>query len=228
MGMNKGKLIVIDGTDGSGKATQTEFLIERLKKEGLSVQTISFPQYGQKSAGMVEEYLSGKYGTASQVGPKPSSIFYAVDRFDASFKIKKWLESGQTVVSDRYVGSNMGHQGSKISDPDERMKFYEWNMNLEHELFGIPKPDLNVVLHVPAEISFKLAQDRGGWKADIKTDIHETDINHLKDSVQAYLDITNRFDMFKLVKCVENEKLLTREEIHNRVWELVSPLIKRI
>jgi len=219
---NRGAFIVIDGTDGSGKATQTKLLVERLKKEKKKVETISFPQYGQKSCGLVEEYLSGKYGSAGEVGPYRASVFYAVDRFDASQKIRCWLESGVIVVADRYVGSNMGHQGSKISDPAERMKFFEWEMHLEHEVFGIPRPDVNVVLHVPSAIAGELMKNRAS-KHGLKTDVHEADPRHLAAAEEAYLDMTKRFETFQLVECVENGTLLSPERVHEYVWQLVKP-----
>ena len=109
--MKKGKFIVIDGTDGSGKATQTKLLVKKLRKEKYKVKLADFPQYNKKSAGLVEEYLSGKYGTEKNVGPYVASIFYACDRYDASFKIRKWLKEGNIVISNRYVTANMGHQG---------------------------------------------------------------------------------------------------------------------
>ena len=107
-----GKFIVIDGTNGSGKATQTHLLMEELKLNGYPVEMTDFPQYGTKSAGLIEEYLNGKYG---QVGPHAASIFYAIDRFDASFKIRQWLQEGKVVISNRYVTANAGHQGGKIA-----------------------------------------------------------------------------------------------------------------
>ena len=106
-----GKFIVIDGTDGSGKATQTELLVKRLAQAGYEVVMADFPQYGQKSAGLVEHYLNGKYGTALDVGPYRASIFYAADRYDASFQIRQWLKEGKIVISNRYVTANMAHQG---------------------------------------------------------------------------------------------------------------------
>ena len=115
--------IVFEGIDNSGKSTQCRLLLEHLKKEGYKVEMIDFPQYGKKSAALIEEYLSGKYGSASEVSPYVASIFYACDRYDASFKIRQWLKEGKIVVADRYVGSNIGHQGGKIKNKDERLKF---------------------------------------------------------------------------------------------------------
>ena len=222
----RGKFIVIDGTDGSGKATQTELLINRMKQEGRAVQTVSFPRYGKKSCGPVEEYLSGKYGTATEVSAKAASILYAVDRFDASFDIREALEQGICIVADRYVGSNLGHQGSKIHNIKDRHAFYDWNRDLEFNTFGIPVPDINIVLHLPTEISIKLAHDRGGWKADIKTDIHETDHEHLKNAERTYMELTERFEEFTRIECTQNGKLMTPAEIHAHVWNIVQTILK--
>ena len=145
--MNQGKLIVIDGTDGCGKHTQTLLLKENLENKGYLVKTIDFPQYGLKSAGPTEEYLNGKYGSSEDVDAYQASVLYAVDRFDASFKIKKWLREGKFVICDRYVSANMGHQAGKIEDLEEREKFLDWLFNLEFNIFKIPKPDINIFLY---------------------------------------------------------------------------------
>jgi len=220
-----GAFFVIDGTDGSGKATQTKLLVERLKSENFEVEIFSFPQYGQKSAGPTEEYLAGKYGSASEVGPYCGSIFYAVDRFDASFKIRAALTAGKVVVSDRYVGSNLGHQGGKISDPEARKKFFQWNDDLEHNIFGIPRPNVNIVLHVPAEIAQTKADSSS--KKCVAHDIHETNFQHLKDAEIAYLEIVKIFDHFELIECFENNQYLSPEKIHEKVWQIVSPLLSK-
>ncbi len=107
--MKRGKLIVIDGTDGSGKATQTNLLVEKLKQKNYDVEIADFPQYGLRSSALVEDYLNGKFGTAKEVGPYRASIFYACDRYAASFKIKKWLEQRRIVICNRYVSANQGH-----------------------------------------------------------------------------------------------------------------------
>ena len=220
----RGAFIVIDGTDGSGKATQTKLLVGRLREEGRKVETISFPQYGQKSAGPVEEYLSGKYGSAGEVGPYRASMLYAVDRFDASQKIRCWLDASAVVVADRYVGSNMGHQGSKIQDPDERKKFFDWEMHLEHEQFGIPRPDINLILHVPSAIAQELMRNRES-KHGLKQDVHEQDPRHLQAAEAAYIDMATRFETFQLIECVEAGSLLSPQQVHALVWNLVKPYL---
>ncbi|MDD5071753.1 MAG: dUTP diphosphatase [Patescibacteria group bacterium] len=218
---NHGKFIVIDGTDGSGKATQTQMLVDRLKKSGYPVAMVDFPQYGEKSAGLVEKYLNGKYGEADEVGPYRASVFYACDRYDASFKIKKWLEQGKIVIANRYVTANMGHQGGKIANPLERKNYFSWLYELEYEIFNIPKPDLNIILHVDAGLAQKLVDQKGhrDYINGKKRDLHEADINHLRRAEQVYLEIARTFPDFTLIECTRNGEIMTREEIHNLIWQ---------
>jgi len=145
--MPKGKFIVIEGGDGSGKTTQFNLLKEKLSKDGYKLELADFPQYGKKSAGLVEEYLNGTYGTAKEVGPYRASIFYAADRYDASFEMKKWLAEDKTILANRYTTSNMLHQAGKIQDEAERDKFLEWLEDLEYNIFAIPRPDVVFFLH---------------------------------------------------------------------------------
>ncbi len=218
-----GRFIVIDGTDGSGKATQAKLLSDELKLNGYQVEMADFPQYGTKSAGIIEEYLNGKYG---QVSPRAASIFYAIDRFDASFKIRQWLKEGKIVVSNRYVTANAGHQGGKIPDDLERVKFFRWLDDLEYNVFGIPKPDLNVILHVPAEVAQQLvdmkSEEQRAYadQAHKKRDLHEADQEHLKNAEKVFRQIAKLFPNTKLVECVERGELLPPEAVHNKVWEL--------
>ena len=225
---NKGKFIVIDGTDGSGKATQAGLLAEKIKKEKFSVELADFPQYGQKSAGLIEEYLNGKYGTAADVGPYRGSIFYACDRYDASFKIKKWLNEDKIVVSNRYVTANMAHQGGKIKNAEDRKKYFNWLNDLEYEIFNIPKPDINIILHVDAAIAQKLVDNKNAreYIDGAKRDIHENDLTHLRDAEKIYLEIAQTFPNFTLIECVENGQIMAREKINELVWREVSKIIK--
>jgi dTMP kinase len=219
----EGKFIVIDGTDGSGKGTQTQLLVEELRTNGYPVEIADFPQYGQRSASMVEDYLiNKKYG---QVNPRAASIFYAIDRFDASFKIRQWLSEGKIIISNRYVTANAGHQGGKIADDDERLKYFRWLNDLEYNVFGIPKPDLNLILHVPAEIAQQLAKKKWEAQKDYmngkKTDLHEEDLNHLKNAEKVFLEIAKLFPNTKLVECAPDGNLMSPQEVHNKIWELV-------
>lgn len=218
--IKKGKFIVLDGTDGSGKKTQTELLLRKLRKEKIKAFLLDFPQYGKKSAGPIEDYLHGKYGKPDEVGPYRASVFYAIDRYAASLKFRKKIESGSVGISNRYVASNMGHQGGKIKNKKEREKFYKWLYDLEYKIFEIPKPDLNIILWVPAEITSGLIDKRGE-----KKDEHEKDSRHLKNAERVYLEIAEKFPDFTIVKCVKNGELLSREEIHKLVWKKVKKLL---
>ncbi len=218
----KGKLIVIDGVDASGKATQTALLVERLKKEGKNVEVFDFPQYGNWSAVFVEKYLRGDFGSMKEVNPYTVSLFFALDRYAASFKLKKLLEEGCIVVSNRYTTSNMGHQASKIKDPKEREKFLKWLEEIEFNHLGIPRPDVVVFLHVPAEIGQKLVEQKGerGYIGN-KKDIAEEDVEHQKESEKNYNDLSKKF-VWKAVECVEKGSLLSKEEIAENVWNALK------
>jgi len=222
-----GKFIVIDGTDGSGKATQTELLKARLAGAGLAVETVTFPQYDKKSAGLVEEYLGGKYGSADEVDPKVASLFYAVDRYDASFMIRQWLAAGKTVVADRYTTANMGHQGAKFADPQQRAAFLSWLDDLEYNVLGIPRPDLTVILHMPASVAQQLAKQRVGrdWAGKAR-DVHEEDLDHLQAAEATYLEITQRLPHCTLVECAAGDTPLSREVVADKVWQIVAPLVQ--
>ena len=222
--MKQGKFIVIDGTDGSGKATQTDLLVNKLKQNNYPVETISFPQYKNKSAGLIEEYLNSKYGLADKVGAYRASVFYAVDRYDASFKIKKWLDQGKIVIADRYVAANMAHQGGKIKNQAERKKYFDWLYNFEYKIFQIPKPDLNIILHVDAKIAQKLVDNKKhrDYIHGKKRDIHEAALEHLKNAEKVYLEIANAYPDFVLIKCMENNQIMSREKIHELIWREVK------
>ena len=158
--MGKGIFIVIEGSDGSGKSTQFSLLKEYFEKQGKKVKTYKFPRYEKPSAHFVTSYLNGLYGDANSLGAHTPSLFYALDRFEAGSDIRKDLEAGNIVLCDRYVGSNMAHQGQKIEDDAQRRAYFDWVHNLEFEMLGIPKPDANIVLIMPAEIASELMEKR--------------------------------------------------------------------
>ncbi|MFA6994947.1 MAG: dUTP diphosphatase [Patescibacteria group bacterium] len=221
-----GKFIVIDGTDGSGKTTQLSLLKAKLENEGYAVEVADFPQYNTKSAGPIEEYLSGKYGNANEVDAYKASIFYAVDRYDASWKIKQWLTEGKIVLANRYTSANMGHQGGKITNPLERRIFFNWLDDLEYKILEIPRPDLSIILHVESSIAQQLAKTRSreDWVGKT-TDIHENNLEHLQKAEQVYLEIANSFPDFQLISCTKNKEILNRDEISLLVWLTVKKII---
>ena len=217
----QGKFIVIEGTDGSGKTTQVELLAKTLTEYNYDGAIFDFPQYTNVSSSMLENYLGGYYGN---VNPKAASIFYAVDRFDASARIRESLDDGHIVLANRYVTSNASHQGAKIPDKDERVKFFRWLDDLEYNIFNIPRPDLTIILHVPVEVTIELIA-LGHEKKGTKPDLHDQDIEHLRHAEQVYLEIANLFPNTKLVECFENGQLLTPQEVHTKVWELIRRIV---
>lgn len=226
MNQSKGKFIVIEGTDGSGKTTQITKLVNKLDYFGFPIKVIDFPQYNKKSAGLVENYLEGRYGNLDEVGPYIPSIFYACDRYDASFKIKKWLSEGYLVISNRYLSSSLGHQGSKIDNPLERKAFYSWVNSLEYGLFNIPVPDLTLILHVEAEIAQHLALRNTRAKWQNKTnDIHESNFKHLKKAEETYLEIARKFPNIDVIKCSTDSYILTKNQIHDMIWKRINKFL---
>jgi len=216
-----GAFIVIEGTDGSGKTEQTKRLVARLEATGRKVHTADFPQYGSPSAIFVEKYLRGEYGDLKDIDAYKASLFYALDRFDASFTIRKCLSEGMTVVSNRYVSANMGHQAGKIHDPLERKKFLSWLKNLEYEICGIPKPDMTFLLYIPPEkgqefVAQKAAREYTQGKSH---DIHEADINHLRDAAEAYLEVANQ-EGWKVVdyRTEDPAVIKTLDQVEEEIW----------
>ncbi len=214
---------MIDGVDGTGKATQTRLLVSRLASEDIPVQTISFPQYDKPSSGALQEYLRGTYGQTNEVSPEAASILFAVDRFDGSFRIKQWLAEGSVVIADRFVSSNMGHQGSKFTDRAKRQRYLAWEDELEFGIMKLPRPTQTIVLTMPAEISFGLARQGASEKTKVQGDIHEQDMAHLKASEETYREIASMFPHFHLIDCAPNGTLRTREEIHEEIWRYIKP-----
>lgn len=221
-----GTFIVIDGTDGSGKGTQFELLKTRLEQDGHTVSVADFPRYDDPSSYFVSKYLRGEYGTSDEVGPYIASHFYALDRYDASFDIRKQLEAGHVVISNRYVSANMGHQACKIDDIEKRDAFLEWLNHLEYEIFGIPRPDMTLFLYVPPAIGQKLVEQKEA-RAYIngkKADIHEADLDHLKKASEAFKYVADKFD-WATIDCSEGDGIMTREAVHEKVYEVVKKVL---
>ena len=227
----RGAFVVIDGTDGSGKGTQTTRLRDRLVAAGRDVLLVDFPRYGHPAAHFVERYLRGEYGALDAVDAYRASTFYALDRFDASFEIRAALARGAVVVSNRYVSANKGHQMAKIADEAERRRFLAWVNHLEYEVFGIPKPDLTILLHVPADVGFELVarKDERAYLRGKVRDIHEDDRAHLRAAEAAYLALVqlDPVEHWRCLECVVDGRLLSIEEVEDRVWDAVRGLVDR-
>lgn len=224
---SRGIFITVEGTDGSGKGTQSELLVKRLEKQGYDVVKFDFPQYDQESSYFVREYLNGRFGSSDQVGPYTGSLFFALDRYQASFKIRKALEEGKIVIANRFTGSNMAHQGTKFTNAAERRGYFIWVDNLEFQMLGIPRPDYNFVLRVPADIAQQLVDEKGERSyTTLKRDILEADLDHMKKSVEIYDDLISLFPKdFSRIDCVRDGKLLNIDTVHNLLWQSVEPLL---
>jgi len=226
MASRPGRLIVMEGSDGSGKATQTRLLVNRLRAEGFEAERIGFPQYAKSFFGrMVGAYLRGEFGAASDVDPRLASILYAGDRFEARDRMLNWLTDGKVVVCDRYVDSNKVHQALKVPKGRERAVFLRWVDRMEHGVFGLPRPDCTVFLHVPHDLSERLISARGR-RAYLKgklRDVHEADPDHQQSAQQLYLEIaTRRPGKVEVIACCESGQLLSRKAINERVWQAVK------
>lgn len=225
--IRKGKLIVIEGTDSSGKETQTAMLFERLSEKISNLRKISFPNYESPACAPVKMYLAGEFGTdAEKVNPYPASTMYAIDRY-ASYKTDwgKFYNDGEIIITDRYTTSNMVHQASKIDNSQEKDMYLSWLEDLEYNKMGIPRPDLVIFLNMPTETAQKLmAERKNKITGEDKKDIHEKNVEYLKKSHKNACEISKKYS-WKEIKCVEDDRLKTIEEISNEVFELVNEIL---
>lgn len=225
-----GLFIVLEGSDGSGKATQLNLLKERLQVVGYNVAVFDFPRYEEPSSHFVKRYLNGDYGPAADINPYTASLFYALDRFEAASKIRKALDDGKIVLSNRYAGSNMAHQGSKFTNTGEQRGFFVWADSMEFQLLGIPRPNLNIYLRVPAELSYKLIAKKAARSyTNASHDQHEADINHLKRAVETYDLLCQLFPKdFYAINCTDDGRMLSIPAINDLIWQHLQPYLSNI
>lgn len=222
----KGKLIIIEGSDGSGKATQTKKLYDRLEQNNYNIKKVEFPNYDSESSALVKMYLRGDFGKhAEDVDPYICSTFFAVDRY-ASFKTEweEFYNNGGIIICDRYTTSNMIHQASKM-EVEERDKYLEWLNDLEFNLYKIPKPDCVIFLDVPVEMSQKLMKDRNNKiTGESEKDIHESDFDYLKKSYENSLYIAKKYD-WQRINCIKDDNMRTIDDIHEEIYSIVEAKI---
>lgn len=220
-----GKLIVLEGTDGSGKSTQMQLLASRLEKEGFDFRRLQFPQYSEPSSALIRMYLGGEFGeNPSDVNAYAASTFYAVDRF-ASFagKWKDFYENGGVLISDRYTTSNAVHQGGKMEE-DEQRDFFRWLYDLEYEKMGLPKPDLVLLLDMPTELSRKLMRHREE-STNTTADIHEKNVEYLAACRKTAARAADFYGWQK-VSCAKDGEIRTPEEIHEEIFGYVRACLE--
>lgn len=221
-----GKLIVVEGTDCSGKGTQSEILFNRLKNENRNVVKMSFPMYETPTGKIVGGPYLGKehicHGWfeegANNVPAKVASLYYAADRLYNINVINHYLDNDYIVILDRYVTSNMGHQAGKIKDKQERYEMFKWLEKLEYDLLELPRPDIKLFLHMPYRYSKELQKNRQ------ELDEHELSEDNLINAENAYLEMTEMFDFIK-IECVKAEKIRSIEDISEEIYNSIIDLI---
>lgn len=220
-----GKLIVIEGTDGSGKSTQFRLLTQRLENENRSFQKLVFPQYSEPSSALIRMYLGGEFGTKpSDVNAYAASAFFAVDRYASYKKVwGQWYENGGLILSDRYTTSNAVHQASK--EPEEtRGEFMKWLYEFEYDRLGLPRPDLTIYLDVPTDFTEKLLRHREA-DTDTKADIHEQDMTYLATCRRIGKAAANFYD-WTVIECVRDGAMRSIEDIHEEIYRHVAACLE--
>jgi dTMP kinase len=225
MSDQQGAFIVIEGADGSGKTTQLDLLRSKLTAVGYDIVVFEFPRYSEPSSYFVRQYLNGNYGSIDEVGPYTASLFYALDRYAAASKIRAALAEGKIVLADRYVGSNMAHQGTKFRNVEERRGYFIWLDNLEFEMLSIPRPTMSFVLTAPFEVSQKLIDKRVSETA-VPRDMLEANADHLKKALTVFEDMCQLFPKdFVRIDTARNGNLLEPDAVNAILWQKIVPLL---
>lgn len=218
----KGKIVVIEGTDCSGKETQGKLLVDELNKIGHKAIYFSFPMYDSPTGKIVggpylgkPEIMDSWFGEgAINLNPKIACLYYAADRKYNIDMIFKYLNAGYYVVIDRYISSNMAHQGSKIQDPEERFLMYQWIDKLEYWLLELPKPDITIFLHVPYNYAKKLMVNR------LHLDEHEKNEQHLLNAEKAYIELSELYN-WCTIECVKDNKMKVIKDINQEILKII-------
>ncbi len=220
-----GKLIVIEGTDGSGKSTQFKLLTDRLVREGKEFKQLVFPQYKEESSALIRMYLGGEFGSKpTDVSAYAASAFYAVDRYASYKKVwGQWYEDGGLVVSDRYTTSNAVHQASK-EEGENQAKFLHWLYEFEYDKLELPRPDLTIYLDVPTDFTEMLMRRR---EADTNThaDIHEQDMNYLATCRRTGKAAAEYYG-WTVISCVKDGAMRSIKDIHEEIYRHVAACLE--
>ena len=220
-----GKLIVIEGTDGSGKSTQFRLLTDRLESEQVKFQKLVFPQYSEPSSALIRMYLGGEFGNSpSDVNAYAASAFYSVDRYASYRKVwGKWYEEGGLVVSDRYTTSNAVHQASKEPE-DKREGFLNWLYDFEYDKLGLPRPDLVIYLDVPTDFTEKMLRHRE-TETHTHADIHEQDMQYLATCRRMGRAAAEHYG-WTVIRCVRDGAMRSMEDIHEEIYRHVAACLE--
>jgi len=221
-------LVAIEGIDGSGKGTQTQMLCEKLEERGLRTGRLQFPRYSETVfGGAIADFLNGKFGSLDQVHPQLAAVLYACDRFESLSALQALREANDVVVLDRFVGSNLAHQAAKL-DGEERRKMTDWILKVEHEVFGLPKPSLTILIDMPSEWSRELVgRKEPRTYTDRTADLQESDLPYLERVRRCYQDLAaaNESDWSVVAGVGPDGSLASIEAVHQKIMQLVLPQI---
>lgn len=220
--------IVIEGLDGAGKSTQLKLVEEYLKQKGIACETLHFPRTDSPYFGeLVSRFLRGELGSLNEVDPYIVALLYAGDRMDAKDMLRSWIESGKTVLLDRYVYSNIAFQCAKLNTIEKQDALRDWIYGLEFDYFNIPKPDLNIFLDVPFEFTVsRLTNNRSGNDRDYlkgNVDIHEEDLSFQERVRKVYLRQEGLNENFRVVSCASSKGDMAQpQEIFQRILSVLN------
>ena len=222
-------LIVLEGIDGSGKGTQANILAESLRKQGLRVGALSFPRYSETFFGQrVGDFLNGRFGALDEVDPFLASLLYAGDRFESRTCLQSERAQNDVMILDRFVASNVAHQAAK-REGAERAQLRDWITHIEHTLFGLPTPDLSILLDVSVELSQEFINRKSARSyTDRKADIQESDTEYLQQVREAYLELAAQDDCWVTIPVTQDDRVLTIEQVADRVQTCVLSFLDRI
>lgn len=219
-------LIAIEGIDGAGKGTQSRQLVERLNALGIKTTGLQFPRYSETTfGGAIGDFLNGRFGSLDEVHPQLAAVLYAGDRFESKLVLQTAIDSHDVVVLDRFTGSNLAHQSAKL-DGEERLELIKWIDHVEHVVFGLPRPELNILIDISSNWSRELVSRKGERDyTDDEADIQESNLPYLERVRACYVSIAKQRDDWRIIKSLDAEReLRTVSDINNEIMELVRPL----
>ncbi len=224
----KGKLIVIDGGDGSGKTIQTKLLVTFFRQKGILTKLYDFPQYHTFHGKTVARFLRGEFGEFDEVSPYLASLAFALDRASVKKEMEDFLKKGGFIITNRYTTSNMAHQSAKFKNKNDQEAYLKWICELEYHIHKIPKEDLVIFLYVPWQISQKLTEKKGerDYLKGKGLDVAEKNLGHRVSAEKMYLALAKRYKHWVKINCVKNDQMLPKEVIHRQIVKIVKKFLK--
>ena len=220
-------LIAIEGIDGAGKGTQCRHLVDRLNAAGVKTAGLQFPRYSETTFGAaIGDFLNGRFGSLDQVHPQLAAVLYAGDRFESRPVLQQAINDHDVVVLDRFTGSNLAHQSAKL-EGQERSELVAWIDHVEHVVFGLPRPDLNILIDISSRWSRELVSRKGERDyTDDEADIQESNLPYLERVRRCYLGIAEQREDWRVVESLsEDDELRSVSDINDELFELIRPLV---